>query len=371
MSAASRAKRHQPETRVTVLEQTEDVSYSACGMPYNIGNPGRDIEDLVVRRAEVFRQKQGIDLRTGHRVDTIAPDQQVVKGTNGKGDSFEVPYDELLIATGASAIVPDLPGMDIPQVMVLKSLADGRRIKAYLQKRPVKEVLIVGMGYVALEMCESLSGLDIHVTMIKPRPQLLPWLDTELSRVVGDELDLQGVQWIPETTIDRITVDPDSSPAAKTVVHCQGRQFAADMILVAVGVQPNSGFTQSAQIALGPQGEIAVDRSLKTSQPHVWAAGDCADAYHVVTGQKAWIPLALRANRAGWAVADNVFGAHKQLDGIAGTAVFKVFDLQVARTGLNRREAEEHGFAPAAVTITSISKAHSYGGEPRFCSYGR
>jgi NADPH-dependent 2,4-dienoyl-CoA reductase/sulfur reductase-like enzyme len=360
MSAASRAKRRQPDTRVTVLEQTDDVSYSACGMPYNIADPERDIEDLVVRRADVFRQKQGIDLRTGHRVENINADKRIAAGRTSDGRFFEVPYDELLIATGASAIVPDLPGMDSPQVMVLKSLGDGRRIKSHLQQRPVKEVLIIGMGYVALEMCESLSNLGARVTMIKPRPQLLPWLDTELSRVVGEELDLQGVKWRPETLVDRIAAGGDARNRA--VVHCRNRQFEADMVLVAVGVTPNSDFVPSGLIELGPHGEIAVDRKLRTSLPHVWSAGDCADAYHVVTGRKTWIPLALRANRAGWAVADNVFGAGKELDGIAGTAVFKVFDLEVARTGLNRQEAERHGFTPASVTITSISRAHSYGG---------
>ena len=156
MSAASRAKRNNPNMSVTVLEKTQDVSYSACGMPYNIADPERPIEDLVVRTADVFREKQGINLLTGHEVQKIDPENKTVSGTTREGKAFKLPYDKLLIATGAAPIVPELPGFDLPGVMALKSLADGRRIKQYLAANRVKNVVILGMGYIGLEMVEAL-----------------------------------------------------------------------------------------------------------------------------------------------------------------------------------------------------------------------
>ncbi len=156
MSAASRAKRRCPQMAVTVLEKTRDVSYSACGMPYNIADPSRPIDTLVVRRAEVFREKQDIDLRTGHCATRIDPAARQVSGTTLQGKAFTVAYDRLLIATGAEAVIPDLPGFDRPGVFALKSLEDGRRIKAFLAQKAVRQAVIIGMGYIALEMVESL-----------------------------------------------------------------------------------------------------------------------------------------------------------------------------------------------------------------------
>jgi NADPH-dependent 2,4-dienoyl-CoA reductase/sulfur reductase-like enzyme len=181
MSAASRAKRNKPDLEVTVLEQTMDVSYSACGMPYNIADPERDMDDLVVRKAGVFREKQGIELLTGHRADHVDVAAGKVSGRTAEEKEFTYPYDRLLIATGASPVIPDLPGFDLPGIFALKSLEDGRRIKDHLKKASVGRVVIVGMGYIALEMCEALRARKIEVDMVKPRPRLLPWMDGELS----------------------------------------------------------------------------------------------------------------------------------------------------------------------------------------------
>jgi len=153
MSAASRAKRNEPEIDVTVLEQTQDVSYSACGMPYNIANPDRRLDDLVVRHAHEFREKQGIDLSTGYCVEKIEPSLKIVSGKTIKGDEFQLSYDKLLIATGASPIIPQLPGFDLPGVLALKNLDDGRKIKNFIAANHVKNAVIIGMGYIALEMC--------------------------------------------------------------------------------------------------------------------------------------------------------------------------------------------------------------------------
>jgi NADPH-dependent 2,4-dienoyl-CoA reductase/sulfur reductase-like enzyme len=344
-----------PDMEVTVLEMTRDVSYSACGMPYNIADPAREIEDLVVRHANVFREKQAIDLRTGHRVDVIDADGKGVLGETDKGEKFQFDYDTLLIATGASPIIPEIPGADLPGVMALKSLKDGRTIKAFLESRKVKKVVVIGMGYIALEMAEALRERGILVDMVKPRPRFLPWMHPELASIVQKEVEDQGVGVHLGQTVHRI----EQSDQGLTVV-CTDRELHGQMVLVAVGVKPNSEIAANAGLSLGPDNAITVDRGLLTSNKNIYAAGDCADAVHVVTGEKAWIPLALRANRSGWAVADNVTGKKVSLPGIAGTAVFKVFDMQVARTGLNGPEAERFGFDPAEVMIKARSRAHAH-----------
>lgn len=357
MSAASRAKRRCPQMAVTVLEKTRDVSYSACGMPYNIADPSRPIDTLVVRRAEVFREKQDIDLRTGHCVTRINPATRQVFGTTLEGAPFTVAYDQLLIATGAEAVIPDLPGFDRPGVFALKSLEDGRRIKAFLAQKGVRQAVIIGMGYIALEMVETLHHRGIATAMVKPRPDLLPWLDRELAAMVADELAAHGVACHAGHAVARIDAAGDG-----LVVVCDDLKLPADLVIVAVGVTPNSGLAGDAGLALGVGNAIAVDRTFRTADSCIYAAGDCAEAFHVVSGRNTWSPLALIANRAGWAVADAVCGASGEIEGVAGTAVFKVFDLEVARTGLNPQEAAAAGFTPAAVTIAARSKAHGQPG---------
>ncbi|GBC59756.1 pyridine nucleotide-disulfide oxidoreductase [Desulfonema ishimotonii] len=355
MSAASRAKRNQPDLNVTVLEKTTDVSYSACGMPYNIADPDREIEDLVVRQAQVFREKQGIRLLTGHCAEKIRPADQTVSGTAADGSDFSFSYDHLLIATGASPIKPEIPGVDLPGVMVLKTLDEGRKIKAFLKAHPVRKAVIIGMGYIALEMCEALHERGIRVDMVKPRPRLLPWMEETLSGVVREELESNGVGVHDGHVIERI-----EQAEAGLKVACPDLTLEGELVLIAIGVTPNSRIAADAGITPGLSDAIAVNKALQTSAPNIFAAGDCADAVHVVTGEKTWIPLALRANRGGWAVADTVCGKKTELPGIVGTAVFKVFDLQVARTGLTSAEAEKAGFEPAEVMIKSRSRAHRH-----------
>ena len=357
MSAASRAKRTNPDLDVTVLEKTMDVSYSACGMPYNIADPDREIDDLVVRQADVFREKQGINLLTGHCVESIDPASRNVTGTSLKGKTFRFSYDKLLIATGGSPIVPDLEGFDLPGVMVLKNLDDGRKIQAFIKANNIKKVIIIGMGYIALEMCEALRARSIDVDMVKPGPVLLPWMDAELSDVVRKEVESNQVKLHPGYKIQKIDTE-----SGRLNVICTDLALGADMVLVAVGIKPNSELAAEAGLDLGIKDAVAVDRRLKASNENIYAAGDCADAYHVVTDKKTWIPLALRANRAGWAVADNICGKTVELPGVAGTAVFKVFDLEVARTGLTVDEAKKSGFEPAKVVIKTRSRAHAHPG---------
>jgi NADPH-dependent 2,4-dienoyl-CoA reductase/sulfur reductase-like enzyme len=357
MSAASRAKRNRPDMTVTVLEKTADVSYSACGMPYNIADPDRSIEDLVVRRAEVFREKQGIDLRTGINATAIDPANKTVTTQDSEGNESTVGYASLLVATGAAPVKPEIPGIDLPGVMVLKNLAQGRAMKQFIDQWAVKKTVIVGMGYIALEMCEALRDRGIAVDMVKPRQTFLPWMEGHLADQIKNEIASQGVGIHLGQTVQKI-----EKANGRLAVACTDLELEADLVLVAIGVRPVSDLAAAAGLQTSVKGAIAVDARQRTSEKNIYAAGDCADAFHVVTGQRTWIPLALRANRAGWAVADNVCGIKRRLAGVAGSAVFKVFDFQVARTGLNESEARAAGLEPASVVIKSRSRAHAHPG---------
>jgi NADPH-dependent 2,4-dienoyl-CoA reductase/sulfur reductase-like enzyme len=326
-------------------------------MPYNVADATRDMDDLIVRPAHVFKEKQGIDVRIEHRAEAIDPSRKIVTGRTSAGEPFEVSYDKLLIATGASPIVPDLSGIESPGVMALKNLEDGRKIKAFIENQNVKKAVILGMGYIAFEMCEAFRTRGIEVEMIKPRPVFIPWMNEQLASIVKKEVEANQVKVHLGQPIERI-----EKKGKGLRLMCQGLQLDADMVLVAVGVKPNSELAENAGLVLGPNKSIAVDKMLRTSDPDIYAAGDCADAFHVVTGQRTWIPLALRANRAGWAVADNVLGGKVEVQGVAGTAVFKVFDLEVARTGLSVEEARKAGFDPAEVVIQSQNRGHKYPG---------
>lgn len=312
---------------------------------------------MVVRTADKFRQS-GIDMRLGHCVDRIDMAGQTVIGSGAHGQTFQLPYDRLLIATGAAPIVPQQPGFDLPGVVVVKTLADGRTIKGLLQAKPVRKAVILGMGYIAMEMAEALCARNIEVAMVKPRTDLLPWLAPQLTDTVHQILDDHRVERHTGFTADRIQKTGDRLE----VVGAGGERLAADMVIVAMGVHPNSSLAADAGLSLGPAQSIAVNRSMFTSNECIYAAGDCADAYHVVTGRKAWIPLALRANRSGWAVADQLCGKPVSVQGVAGTGVFRVFDLEVARTGLFAKEAERAGFEPVTATITARSRAHAHPG---------
>jgi NADPH-dependent 2,4-dienoyl-CoA reductase/sulfur reductase-like enzyme len=356
MSAASKAKRNDPGIEVVVLEQTGDVSYSACGIPYNIADPHRDMDDLVVRRAEVFRDKQGIDLRLGHRAEEIDRKKKRVIGKAG-GRTFEISYDKLLIATGARARIPDIPGADLPGVYVVRSLEDGRRIKEYLASHSVNRAVIVGAGYLGLEMVEALHNREVQVDLVEFRTELLPFMPGSMAQVVRTELEEKGTRLHLGTDISEIR-KTDGQMRVTTRIGAMDTDF----VIIATGVVPNSEIADEADLELGPARSVAVDKALRTSDPDIFAAGDCADAFHVITGKRVWIPLALRANRGGWAVANNLLAPVVELPGIVGTSVFKVLDMEVARTGLSFQEAQDEGFEPVEEFIKSRSRAHAHPG---------
>jgi NADPH-dependent 2,4-dienoyl-CoA reductase/sulfur reductase-like enzyme len=253
--------------------------------------------------------------------------------------------------------MPDFPGADLPGVVGLKSLTDGKRIKEFIRDQGMKKVVIIGMGYIALEMSEALRARNLEVHMVKPRVTFLPRFNEQLASMVREEVENNGVNLHAGHKINEIKKADGSLK-----VVCPDLTVDGEMVLVSIGVRPNSRIAEIAGIQLGLGKTIAVDRSLQTSDRDIYAAGDCAGATHVVTGEKTWVPLALWASRGGWAVADHVSGKDVSLQGIAGTAVFKVFGLQVAGTGLNGDEALKAGFDPVDATIKSRSRAHAHPG---------
>ncbi|MFH0958056.1 MAG: FAD-dependent oxidoreductase, partial [Pseudomonadota bacterium] len=241
MSAASKAKRNKPDLEVITVEASQDVSYSACGMPYNIAEPERKMDDLIVRNAEVFRSKQGIDLRLGHKAVSIdRSNKKIICEVEGNGKA-EISYDKLLIAAGARPIRPELPGIDLPGVMALKSLEDGRAIKQFLGEKTVKKVLIVGMGYIGLEMAEAFHARGAEVTMVKPGQRLLAFMPEEMAELVKQELSNKGVQCFPGVAVNSLHDD-----GAGIKVCLSSGDIQVDLVLVSVGITPNSELAAGA-----------------------------------------------------------------------------------------------------------------------------
>ena len=357
MSAASQIRRRRPDTQVTVLERGAHISYGACGMPYNIEDPERAIEDLVVLSPEKARSERGIDLHLNHEATGIDLDQMVVTVADleGGGERHE-PFDAMVIATGARAARLPLPGFDLPGVEVLRELGDGARIKKALENGP-RRAVVIGAGYIGMEMAHVLTARGLEVTVVEKLPQLLPGWHEETVAVVGETLASHGVEVHTDTAVEAAEAGADGRVSA--VVTDQGR-FEADLVLVAVGARPNAELAAAAGLRIGDTGAIWVSQNQQTSHPAVWAAGDCAEAYHRILRRNAWIPLGTTANKQGRIAGANIAGADQRFAGIVGTAGFVVFDLEVARSGLDEVQARTEGFDPVAVTIRQGSRAHGY-----------
>lgn len=357
-SAASQAKRRAPEAEVVLLERGADVSYGACGIPYNLADPARSIQDLVVVSAERFRAERGIDVRTRHEALRLDLARRVVQVRDlASGRSSELGYDALVLATGARAVRPPLPGLELPGVFLLRELADGATLKRFLAEEEPRRAVIVGAGYIGMEMAEVLRRRGLEVTVLEKVDQILPgFLPPVVSRVAA-ELERNGVAFATGVSVLRI----EHAAGGLAVVTDRGAH-PADLVLVSVGVRPNVSLAQQAGVALGPTGAIQVDDHLRTSAPQVWAAGDCAEAEHLVTGRPAWIPLGTTANKQGKAAGANAAGAGERFAGIVGTAAFKVFDLEVGRTGVTPIEAGRAGLEAIASRSTHRTRGHAYPG---------
>jgi NADPH-dependent 2,4-dienoyl-CoA reductase/sulfur reductase-like enzyme len=357
MSAASKAKRERPGMDVIVFERGEWVSYAACGMPYYVKGEVESLDDLVAMTPEEFREERDIDLRTGHEVVAIDPDDRTVTVDDGTG-TFEQSYDHLLVATGATAIEPPFDGMDLDGVFTIHDMDEADAIESYVTERAPETAAIVGGGYVGIEMAEALSARGVDVRLYEMLPQVLQPFGEAVADRVEDHLRKQGVQLHLETAVSGFTGE-----GAVETVEFDGDSQPADIAIVGVGVEPNADLAAEAGIELGETGAIATDEYGHTNYERVFAAGDCAEARHAVTGAPDHVPLALTANRSGRAVGATVAGDPTPVGKIAGTAIVKAFELGAARTGLvDGERAREAGFDPVSATISAPTRAHYYPG---------
>lgn len=381
MSAASKAKREDPDREVIVFERGEWVSYAACGMPYYVEGAVDDLADLVAVTPEEFREERDVDLRTGHEVVAIDPGAKTVT-VEADGDRFEQPYGDLLIGTGARAVVPPFDGMDLDGVFTLRRMDEADAIEEYVTDSDPATAAIVGGGYVGVEMAEALTERGLDVAIYEMLPRTLEPFGEETARVVEDHLREQGVDLHLETAVEGFAGDDsveavelaESEPRGSETESGQRPRaddpVPADLAVVGVGVAPNVDLAEEAGIELGPTGAIATDEYGRTFDAdggevheHVYAAGDCAEATNVVTGDPDYVPLALTANRAGRAIGTTVAGDPTPTGGTAGTAIVKAFDLGAARTGIvDEERAREAGFDPVSVTVEAPTRSHYYPG---------
>ena len=365
MSAASKARRETPDLEIIVLEKSAWASYGACGLPYYLKGDIKDLEDLVAISPEVFRKERNIDLRLNQEAIKIEPENKTI-AINTTSGKTSLTYHQLLISTGAKAVKPRIEGINSAGVFILRNMDDAQKIKRYLTEYSPRSVLIIGGGYIGMEIAEAFYSLGMTVHIIELFPHLLNSFGSEISEVVEQHINnyvtLHLGKQVRSIEINKIN-NSQLSVQFGTEQDKTGENLMTDLILVATGIAPEVSLAKEAGIKLGETGAIATDEYGQTSIPDIYAAGDCAEVKQIVTGKPVYIPLALSANRHGRAVGSTIGGKATPLAPVAGTAVVKVFQLEVATTGITNLEvARKHGFKPLKITIDSYSRAGYYPG---------
>lgn len=349
MSAASAARRTDPELAITVLESGPFPSYGVCGIPYYLSGVVPDAQSLVSYPAEVFRMRRRIDLRLETPVDSIDLLGQEV--TTAAGEVIE--FDRLVFALGARPIVPSIPGVDHPRVVTIRRLDEAIALRAILGE--IRRAVVVGAGYIGLEMAESLCASGIQVTVVDRLPRVMSTLDADVAAIVEQEVS-QHADLILSSALVAI-----HSRGDELTVELEDRSIDTDLVVLALGVRPHTELIAGqAQMTTG--GALIVDSTMQTSVPCVFAAGDCVALEHRVLRAPAYVPLGPAANKTGRVAGTVVAGGSATFGGIVGTAVVKVFDLTVAHTGLTLSEARAAGLSAIATDITAKSRAKYYPG---------
>ena len=352
--AAATAHRRNPQAQVVLLQEEAEISYSACGRPYHLADAQHIPRSKLIARTPQAFMDDGIDLRTGMRVLSVDAATRRVRVLDlGSGKEHDEPFDQLLLATGAQARRLNVPVSDsAPPVYYLRTLVDADALRPVLLAG--RRVVVLGGGYIGMEMAETCASLGMHVTLVEMQPRLLPGFAAALAEAVEKTLHANGV------TVH--TASQVTGLDAGHVLLQGGGRVPADMVLAATGVQPNTALAQSAAVALGRTGAIAVNSRMQTNVPGVYAAGDCAESPHRISGQACWLPLGDVANRHGRVAGTNMAGGDAHFPGVLGTAIFKVFDLAVARTGLGQEEAKLAGFDAVSAQIQAPSRARYMSG---------
>ena len=360
MSAASKVRRTQKDREIVVFERGRHTSYAACGMPYYIAGQVPDVDRLIARKPEVFRKNQNIDVRIRHEVIRIdAEGRYVVVRDLEKETEFRESWDELLIATGARPVRPDLPGMDAEGVFSLSILQTGIDVYKFIEKNKPKKAVIVGGGYIGIEMAEALLARGMEVSLVDMAPQVMPTMDGEMASLISDYMRDEGVDVHLEEKLERL--EQDGSGRVKAVVTDR-QTHPADVVITGIGVQPNSGLAKEAGLELGVRDAIRVDKRMQASVPDIWAAGDCAESHHLITGEPTFIALGTVANKHGLVAGTNISGGEAEFPGVLGTAITKFNDMEIARTGLSEKEAESLGLKYKTATIKARTRSGYYPG---------
>ncbi|GAA3730963.1 FAD-dependent oxidoreductase [Salinactinospora qingdaonensis] len=360
MSAASQARRHKSsaELEILALEAGEHTSYSACGIPYFVAATVPEAQDLVVRDPATFAHRHHIEVRTRCEVTKIDLDRRVVRTAHADGSAGEEPFDQLMLATGALPRRPDLPGADAEGVFGVQTLTDGIELRAEIEERAPRRAVVVGGGYIGLEMAEAFLQRGMVVDLIEALPEPMSTLDPDMGGLVREALREMGVNFHPNTPVTGFEA-PEGRVRA---VHTAGGGHEADIVVLGLGTRPNSDLARAAGIAIGPTGGVAVDARMRTSAPGVWAAGDCVETFHRVSRAPVAIALGTHANKQGRVAGDNIGGGYARFPGVVGTALTKVCGLEVARTGLNEAQAHRAAYMFDTVTVESSTRAGYYPG---------
>jgi NADPH-dependent 2,4-dienoyl-CoA reductase/sulfur reductase-like enzyme len=369
ISAALRARELDPTVEPLLVVADRYPNFSICGIPYHVSGEVPDWRDLA-HRTETDLRNAGLDLRLDTRAEHIDPHTRTLTVTTPDGTLDELGYDQLIIGTGAVPVRPPITGLDqlgpTDAVHVLHTIGDTLALTATLNQRP-GNALIVGAGYIGLEMAEALRTRGIAVTMVEQLPQVLPTVDPDLAALIEGELNRHDVQVVTGTVVTQIQHGPGGLTVTGHATAHPDETFTrtVDVVLIVVGVRPDTELARTAGVPLGVRGAIAVDRHMRTTIPGIWAAGDCAVTYHRLLDTDAYLPLGSTAHKQGTVAGENALGGNRTFAGSLGTQVVKVFDLVAARTGLRDHEAAAHGLHPTThATAADDHKRYYPGAQP-------
>jgi len=358
MSAATQIRRLNRTAEIIVFEKGKTISYAQCGLPYFIAGLVPTAKDLVARTPEQFREKYQIDIFVEHEVIKLeaTAKQVVVQDLVNKVEKI-FSFDYALIATGGEAIIPNWPGVKLNGVFPLKDLEDAKKINNWLSTEQVEKVVIIGGGYIGLEMAEAMHILQKkEITVIDLAPQLANTFDPDMAVLAKEELEKQGIKVFLEEEVVELLGEEGRVKAVKT----KNNEYSADLVLVAIGITPNNILAKQAGIELGYKNAIKVNSRMETSIPYIYAAGDCATQFHRIKETDDYIPLGTTANKQGRIAGTNMGGEKQEFQGVVGTAIMKVLNLQMGRTGLSEKEAKAFNIPYETVTIRSKNHAHYY-----------
>lgn len=359
MSAAAKAKRIAKEANVVVYEKTDVVSFGACGLPYFVGDFFSDKNNMIARTAEKFREK---DILVNIHCEVISVDVKSkklhVKNTN-TGEVFEDHYDQLMIATGASVIMPPIENVHLENVFTLKSMEDGIQLKEAGFSDDNKEIVVIGAGYIGVEVVEAMKQLSKNVRLIQLDQRILPdSFDKEITDLMEEELIKSGV----ELHLGERVVAFKGDSKVTEVITDKGA-YKADIVVISTGVRPNTAFLENTGIEMLDNGAIIINEFGQTNIEDIYSAGDCATVYHLVREENVYIPLATTANKIGRVVGENLAGQRNSFQGTLGSAAIKVLDLEAGRTGISENEAIKKGINYKTVFISDKNQTDYYPGQ--------